>query len=128
MRSAQAVEEVYVDELSSRWLVELVRATRLVEGVSTGASVRGSLALERTARAWALFQGREYVVPEDVERLFLPVLGHRILLTTAFLAETRGLGRDAALELIRARSFELAPRPEPNWHEGRPAALGPAAS
>ena len=124
----KAVEEVYVDELALGWLVELVRATRLVEGVSTGASVRGSLALERTARAWALFQGRDYVVPEDVERLFLPVLGHRILVTTAFLAETRGLGREAALERIRARSFELAPRPEPNWREGRPAALGPAAS
>ncbi len=120
-----AVEEVYIDELILRWLVELVRATREVEGVSTGASVRGSLALERTARAWALFQGRAYVVPEDIERLFLPVLGHRILLTTAFLAETRGLGREAALELIRARSFELAPRPEPDWHEGRPVALGP---
>ena len=123
-----AVEEVYIDELILRWLIELVRATRTVDGVSTGASVRGSLALERTARAWALFQGREYVVPEDIERLFLPVLGHRILLTTAFLAETRGLGREAALDQIRARSFELAPRPEPDWHEGRPVALGPAAS
>ena len=124
----KAVEEVYVDDLVLGWLVELVRATRQVEGVSTGASVRGSLALERTARAWALFQGRDYIVPDDVDRLFLPVLGHRILLTTAFLAETRGLGRETALERIRARSFELAPRPEPNWHEGRPAALGPAAS
>jgi MoxR-like ATPase len=123
-----AVEEVYVDDLILRWLVELVRATRQADGVSTGASVRGSLALERTARAWALFDGRGYVVPEDVERLFLPVLGHRILLTTAFLAETRSLGREAALEQIRARSFELAPRPEPNWHEGRPAARAPAAS
>ncbi len=124
----KAVEEVYLDDLILRWLVELVRATRSVEGVSTGASVRGSLALERTARAWALFQGREYVVPEDIERLFLPVLGHRILLTTSFLAETRSLGREAALERIRDRSFELAPRPEPNWNEGRPAALGQAAS
>jgi hypothetical protein len=67
-------------------------------------------------------------VPEDIELLFLPVLGHRILLTTAFLAETRGLGRGAAIEQIRARSFELAPRPEPDWHEGRPVALGPAPS
>jgi MoxR-like ATPase len=123
-----AVADVYLDDLILRWLVDLVRATRTVDGVSTGASVRGSLALERTARAWALFQGRDYVVPEDIELLFLPVLGHRILLTTAFLAETRGLGRGAAIEQIRARSFELAPRPEPDWHEGRPVALGPAPS
>ena len=116
----QSVEDVYVDDLLLKWIVDLVRATREVEGVATGASVRGSLALERTARAWALLAGREYVVPEDVESLFAPVLGHRILVTTAFLAETRGLGREAALERIRDRAFELAPRPEPDWHEGRP--------
>ncbi len=121
----KAVEEVYVDDLLLRWIVDLVRATRAVEGVATGASVRGSLALERTARAWALLRGREYVVPEDVEMLFLPVLGHRILVTTAFLAETRGLGREAALERIRERAFELAPRPEPDWHEGRPVVARP---
>jgi len=45
-------------------------------------------------------EGRGYVVPEDIERLFLPVLGHRLLLTTSFLAETRVLARDEALELI----------------------------
>ena len=52
--------------------------------------VRGSLALERAARAWALLNGRDYVVPEDVEPLFLPVLGHRIVFTPVLLAEARG--------------------------------------
>src|SRR5438445_1848705 len=61
-----AVEEVYVDELLLTWAIDLVRATREVEGVAVGASVRGSLALERTARAWALVEGRDHVVPEDV--------------------------------------------------------------
>jgi MoxR-like ATPase len=111
----RAVEEVYVDELLLRWIVELVRATRRVEGVAIGASVRGSLTLERTARAWALLHGRAHVVPEDVELLFLPVLGHRLLLTASFLAETRTLGRDEALGRIRARCLELAPPPAPNW-------------
>ena len=111
----RAVEDVYVDELILRWIVELVRSTRHVEGVSTGASVRGSLTLERTARAWALLHGRDHVVPEDVELLFLPVLGHRLLLTASFLAETRALGREDALGRIRARCFELAPPPAPDW-------------
>jgi MoxR-like ATPase len=111
----RAVEEVYVDELLLRWIVDLVRATRRVEGVATGASVRGSLTLERTARAWALLQGRSYVVPNDVELLFLPVLGHRLFLTASFLAETRALGRDEALGRIRDRCFELAPPPAPDW-------------
>jgi MoxR-like ATPase len=111
----RAVEDVYVDELILRWTVQLVRATREVEGVAIGASVRGSLTLERSARAWALLKGRGYVVPEDIERLFLPVLGHRLLLTTSFLAETRVLARDEALELIWKRCLELAPPPAPAW-------------
>ena len=110
-----AVEQVYVDELVLAWIVQLVRATREVEGVALGASVRGSLTLERTARAWALLQGRNHVIPEDVERLFLPVLGHRLLLTASYYAETHALGRDAALERIRDRCLEHAPAPAPDW-------------
>jgi MoxR-like ATPase len=115
-----AVEDVYVDDLVLAWVVDLVRATRTVEGVSTGASVRGSLTLERTARAWALLRGRDHVVPDDVERLFLPVLGHRLLLTASFVAETRALGRAQALRTIMERCLELAPPPAPDW-EAPPA-------
>ena len=111
----RAGEDVYVDDLIVGWTVDLVRATREVAGVAVGASVRGSLTLERTARAWALLHGRNYVVPADVERLFLPVLGHRLLLTVSYLAETRGLSRDQALESIRERCLELAPAPDWKW-------------
>ncbi|HEY1777864.1 MAG TPA: MoxR family ATPase [Solirubrobacteraceae bacterium] len=110
-----AVEDVYVDDLVLRWTVQLVRATREVEGVAIGASVRGSLTLERTARALALLDGRGYVMPEDIERLFVPVLGHRLLLTAAYAAETRALTQDEALEQIRKRCLELAPPPAPAW-------------
>ena len=69
-----------------------MRATREADGVAIGASVRGSLALERAARAWALLDGRDYVTPVDVERLFLPVLMHRIVFTPSFVAAARELG------------------------------------
>ena len=116
LRALQAaVEHIYVDELVLRWTVQLVRATREVEGVAIGASVRGSLTLERTARAWALLQGRDHVVTDDIERLFLPVLGHRLLLTASYLAQTRALGREEALSRIRERCLELAPPPAPDW-------------
>jgi MoxR-like ATPase len=114
-----AVEEVYVDELVLRWIVDLVRVTRNVEGVANGASVRGSLTLERTARAWALMQRRDHVVPADVDALFLPVLGHRLLLTPSFVAETRALGRAEALRRIKERCLALAPPPAPDW-DGAP--------
>jgi MoxR-like ATPase len=114
-RLCRAVEDVYVDALIVGWIVDLVRATRIVDGVDVGASVRGSLTLERTARASALLRGRDHVAPGDVERLFLPVLGHRLLLTASFVAETRALGRARALQTIMERCLELAPPPAPDW-------------
>jgi MoxR-like ATPase len=107
-----ASEDVYVDELLQRWIIDLVRATRELETVAIGASVRGSLALERAARAWALLHDREYVTPEDVEELFLPVIGHRILFTPTFLVEIRKHGRKQAAARFVEQCFEVAPRPE----------------
>lgn len=107
-----ATTAVYVDDLLQRWIIDLVRATRGLDIVAIGASVRGSLALERAARAWALLSGRDYVLPEDIEGLFLPVVGHRILFTPSFLVEVRKVGREQALEDFRNRCFAAAPRPE----------------
>jgi MoxR-like ATPase len=108
-----AVEEVYVDPLLEGWLIALVRATRELDEVAIGASVRGSLALERSARAWALLRGRNHVVPEDLDELFLPVLGHRIIFGAPYLVELRKLGRHAAMERFRQICLERAPRPDP---------------
>ena len=112
-RLFEAVEHVYVDPLLRRWIVELVRATRELEELEVGASVRGSLALDRVARAVALVEGRAYAVPEDVERLFLPVLAHRFVPGAESLLS--GDGERELFERIRGRSLELAPRPEPLW-------------
>jgi MoxR-like ATPase len=112
MRGLQeAAKQVYIDELIEDWIVRLVEATRAVEGVVIGASVRGSLALERAARASALLAGRSFVVPGDVERLLLPVLGHRIVFTPAFLAEARAVGPGHALRTFFGRCLEHAPPP-----------------
>jgi MoxR-like ATPase len=108
-------EDVYVDDLIVQWIVDLVRATRMVDGLDVGASVRGSLTLERTARAWALLHGRDHVLPEDVERLFLPVLAHRFVLTPSYVADPRALDRDAQLAEVRDRCIALAPPPSPDW-------------
>ena len=109
LRTAAAA--VYVDPVLRRWIVHLVRATRTLEGVDVGASVRGSLALERVARAWALLEGRDYVTPGDVEHLFLPVVVHRIVFTPGFVAEAREVRWAEAMESFRRQCIELAPRP-----------------
>src|SRR3954462_5078274 len=89
-RLEAALEAIYVDDLVRRWTIRLVRATRTLEELAIGASVRGSLSLERASRAWALLCGRAYTIPEDVERMFAPVLGHRLVFSPTFVAESRG--------------------------------------
>jgi MoxR-like ATPase len=106
-----AAQHVYVDEVLHRWVVELVRTTREQDTVVIGSSVRGSLALERSARAWALLDGRSYVTPEDIERLFVPVLVHRVVFTPGFVARARATGWAEAIEEFRLGCLELAPRP-----------------
>jgi MoxR-like ATPase len=107
----EAVQELYIDQALRRWAIRLVRATREADGVAIGASVRGSLALERAARAWALLDGRDYVTPVDVERLFLPVLMHRIVFTPSFVAGARELGWQRAAVHFLEQCLERAPRP-----------------
>src|SRR4029079_10692292 len=114
-----AVEEIYIDPLLKQWAVELVRATRSDDAIEMGASVRASLALERIARARALVEGRDYVIAEDIERLFAPVVGHRLILSADAL-----IGSDASesdlLDGILAACLERVPRPEPDWEAGAP--------
>jgi MoxR-like ATPase len=105
-----AVEGVYIDPILQRWVIDLVRATREQPGVEIGASVRGSLALERGARALALLEGRDYVVPADIERLVEPVLLHRLLLTPAYAVADEDAPGAASL---LAQCLERAPRPAP---------------
>ena len=111
-----AVEEVYIDPLLKQWAVELVRVTRTLDAVEVGASVRGSLGLERMARAWALVQGCEFVAAEDLARLFRPVVGHRLVLSADAL-----MGAESDSDLIDdifTACLERVPRPEPDWEAG----------
>jgi MoxR-like ATPase len=108
----RAVEEVYVDELIQRWIVGLVGATRSLDTIALSASVRGSLALERAVRAWALLEGRAFAIPEDVELLFMPVIAHRIVFAPSYFATIRKLGREEALRRLWQCCLELAPRPQ----------------
>lgn len=74
------VEDVYLSEGIGRYIVDLVSATRSRRRVQVGASPRGSLALMKLSRANALLDGRDFVTPDDVKRVAVPALGHRIIL------------------------------------------------
>ena len=77
--SLQAVAaSVRMDEAVLDYAVRLVRATRSWAGVVAGAGPRGGISLMRAARAAALLEGRDYVTPDDVKRMALPALRHRI--------------------------------------------------
>jgi MoxR-like ATPase len=75
----RAAEDVTVDPAIEAYAVDLVGATRADARAEVGASPRGSLALLKLARARALIEGRDYVVPDDVKGLAVPALAHRIV-------------------------------------------------
>ncbi len=76
----QAVREVHVDPKIRRYIVEIVQGTRESDELSLGASPRASIALFRTSQALAAVGGRNFVQPDDVKRVALPVLTHRMIL------------------------------------------------
>jgi MoxR-like ATPase len=76
----RAVERVHVDAGIREYAVELVGATRESAQVQVGASPRGTLALLKLSRARAALMGRDFVTPDDVKRIAVPALAHRIAL------------------------------------------------
>lgn len=74
------VKQVFVDRTINDYIVEIVAKTRSHSDINLGASPRGSLSLFRAAQAWAFYNGRTFVLPEDVKFMAVPVLSHRIVL------------------------------------------------
>ena len=76
----RAIEDVHVSESIRLYMVDLVRATRDSSRAQVGASPRGSLALFTLSRARAALDGRDFVTPDDVKRIAVPALSHRLTL------------------------------------------------
>lgn len=88
----EAAKTVYVDRLVRQYIVSLTESTRNHRDVALGASPRATLGLFRVARAMALVQDRDYVIPDDVKLLASSVLAHRIVLSPS--ARMRGIRSD----------------------------------
>jgi len=76
----RAVESIRISEELKRYAVDLVAATRTAGGVQLGASPRASIALMKTAQALALFDGADFVTPEQIQSLAVSVIAHRLVL------------------------------------------------
>jgi MoxR-like ATPase len=76
----EAVENIHVDADLENYIASLVHATRVDRRVAVGASPRGSLAFLKMARANAALEGRDFIIPDDIKRYAMPVLGHRVIL------------------------------------------------
>ncbi len=76
----RAVTEVRVSEELKRYIVDLTSATRTAQGVQLGASPRASLSLMKAAQAMALFDGMDFVTPEHIHELSVPVIAHRMVM------------------------------------------------
>ena len=101
--------QVYVSDAVAAYIVALAGATRSHTDLSMGASPRGSRGLYRAAKVWAAMEGRDYVTPDDVQYLAVPVLSHRLLLT----GQARFSGKSAE-SVVREvlSSVEVPPRTE----------------
>ncbi|HEY1563412.1 MAG TPA: MoxR family ATPase [Gaiellaceae bacterium] len=105
LRLVESARAVYVEESLGRYVVALLRQTRGDSRLYLGASPRAGIALLRVAKARALAEGRDYVVPDDVKAVAAPVLAHRLILAPE--ARSAALGPD---ELV-ADALERTPVP-----------------
>ena len=102
----EQVRGVFVAETVAEYTVKLMDATRRSQQLTRGGSPRATLAVLSMARAMAALRGRDYVIPRDVQEVFLRTVGHRLLLNTR--AESSGITAEDVLEQI----LEKVPAPK----------------
>lgn len=113
LSTRKVVDQIHVDDKIRDYIVRVVIATRRPQDfkldvkhfIQFGASPRATIYLTLAAKAWALLQGRDYVIPEDVKNIGPDVLRHRIILT--YEAEAQGVTTDAIIKKV----FNAVPVP-----------------
>ncbi len=101
----RAIEEVHVTDRLGRYIVELVGATRSSQRLQVGASPRGALALLKLSRCRAALEGRDFATPDDVKRVAVPALAHRLTLKPELWVQ-----RISAEDVVR-ETLEQVPTP-----------------
>ena len=103
--ASDVIPEVLVSEPVKKYIISIADATRNSDRLRLGVSPRGTLALMKASQAWAAMAGRDYVIPDDVERVAVPVLSHRVITrsqNTIRLTDTNEQVIEAILDTVRA--------------------------
>ena len=108
LATRKLVDQIHVDDKIRDYIVKIVFATRKPQDfkldvkhfIQFGASPRATIFLTLAAKAWALLQGRDYVIPDDVKAAVLPAMRHRLVLRPE--AELEGLDSDRVLTDVLA--------------------------
>ncbi len=98
LEAMETIKKIFVSLPVKRYVVDLMNRTRLNQDVYLGASPRGSLALFRTAQAMAAMEGRNFVLPDDVKKLAVAVMAHRVIVGPA--ARLRDLSAERIVQEI----------------------------
>lgn len=108
LRLRRELPEIYIHPALMRYIASVAQATREQSSILHGVSPRGTLALMRVSRAYAVGKGRDYVVPEDIKETAVPVLAHRLV-----MSQRRG-DSQAAQKAIRD-ILDSVPVPTEEW-------------
>ncbi|WP_286908817.1 AAA family ATPase [Clostridium sp. UBA1652] len=94
----EEIKKIHLDESLRNYIVAIVEKTRNHPDVVIGSSIRGSISLFRAAQAWAFYNSRNYVIPDDIIKMMVPVLSHRLVLSQG--AKLKKIGPEDILKDI----------------------------
>jgi MoxR-like ATPase len=97
----QEVKEVFVDDTIKKYIVDIANKTRIHTNVYLGVSPRGSIALMKACQAYAYIQGRDFIIPDDVQYLAPFIFAHRIILKSE--AKYEGITTEEVIDRVIAR-------------------------
>jgi len=110
LEARELSKQVFIHEILLDYIANLVQETRNNKNILSGVSPRGTLALVHACQAFAWISGRDYVVPEDIKKLAVPVLSHRLVLT-------RGYGSSVTGEKEIQSILNQVPVPTEEWEK-----------
>ncbi|MQG19085.1 MAG: MoxR family ATPase [SAR202 cluster bacterium] len=100
-KAVNLIPTVRVDDFIVKYIVDLIHVTRQGSGIKVGGSPRAGLALYKTSQALAALEGRDYVIPDDVKKMAVPVLSHRLVLDSS--AKLKGQTGENFVEIVLSK-------------------------